>query len=172
MLQDRIKKNEEYFKSIEVHNGYLTMTVSFKDKWGVFPSPDEKIKVGESPNGVKNEWVYYGKYNEITVEDIFDLVEQTIEVNLEAALKIELMKEKIEELKNLFSQTPYSKLQTLTFNLHEDVKPKNKSRKANKRSKIEDNVINEESIISNEESLKSEINAIQNDEIIKTEVLA
>ena len=139
MLQDRIKKNEEYFKSIEIHNGYLTMTVTFKDKWGVFPSPDEKIKVGNSPNNIKNEWVYYGKYNEVTTDDIFDLVEQTIEVNLEAALKIELMKEKIEELKQLFSQTPFSRLQTLSFVLEDE--HKNKPKKANKRSKKEEKII-------------------------------
>jgi hypothetical protein len=172
-LQDRIKKNEGYFKSIEIHNGYLTMIVNFKPKWGVFPSPDEKIKVGNSPSGNKNEWVYYGKYDEVTVDDIFDLVEQTIDVNLEAALKIELMSEKIEELKKLFSETPYSKLQTLTFNISDtnNSKTKNKSKKANKRSKIEENDVNDVIIASKEEPLKSEINAIQNDEIVKIEVL-
>ena len=172
-LQHRIKKKEGYFKSIEIHNGYLTMIVNFKPKWGVFPSPDEKIKVGNSPSGVKDEWVYYGKYDEVTVDEIFDLVEQTIDVNLEAALKIELMKEKIDELKKLFAETPYSKLQTLTFNIEEistDIKSKNKSRKANKRSKIKDIVVNEESITNDLECLKSEINAIPEEEI-KVEVI-
>ena len=167
-LQDRIKKNEGYFKSIEIHNGYLTMIVNFKPKWGVFPSPDEKIKVGNSPSGIKDEWVYYGKYDEITVDEIFDLVEQTIDVNLEAALKIELMKEKIEELKKLFAETPYSKLQTLSFNIEDitnDIRYKNKSRKANKRSKIKDVTISEEIITNEKEPLKSEINAIIEDEI-------
>lgn len=167
-LQDRIKKNEGYFKSIEIHNGYLTMIVNFKPKWGVFPSPDEKIKVGNSPSGIKDEWVYYGKYDEVTVDEIFDLVEQTIDVNLEAALKIELMKEKIEELKKLFAETPYSKLQTLSFNIEDitnDIRYKNKSRKANKRSKIKDVTISEEIITNEKEPLKSEINAIIEDEI-------
>ena len=167
MLKDRIKKNEEYFKSIEIHNGYLTMTVQFKDKWGVFPSPDEKIKVGSSPNGKQNEWVYYGKYDEITSEDIFDLVEQTVEVNLEAALKIELLKKKIDELKSLFAKTPYSKLETLTFHLEDENKSKTKPKKQNKRHIKQENVINEESITNDETSLKTDLNdvKIENNEV-------
>jgi len=156
VLQDRIKNNEEYFKCIEVHNGYLTMTVECKPKWSVFPSPDEKVKVGNSPSGIDNEWVYYGKYDEITIDDLFDLVEQAVSVNKEAELKIVLMKEKITELQKIFADTPYEILKTLSFSL------KTKNKRQNKNHKKEDNIV--EDLSQNEETLV--------DEEVKTEVMS
>ena len=44
-LQERIKKNEVYFRGMEIVNNTAIIKVLYGEKWGAYPSPDEKIKV-------------------------------------------------------------------------------------------------------------------------------
>lgn len=114
MLQERINKISQYFRSMEMTNGVIIIKVQYNNKWGVYPSDDNKIKVAKSEE-TPNEWFYYGNFNDITVDDIFDLIENTIEMNLSAAAKLELLNSKFEELKNLFATESLERLSTLKF---------------------------------------------------------
>lgn len=114
MLQERINKISQYFRSMEMTNGIIIIKVQYNNKWGVYPSDDNKIKVAKSED-TPNEWFYYGNFNDITVDDIFDLIENTIEMNLSAAAKLELLNSKFEELKNLFATESLERLSTLKF---------------------------------------------------------
>lgn len=134
-IQDRIKNNAEYFRSIEMAGLYPIVRVWFPEKWGVFPSKDERIKITRSED-TANEWYYYTTDETVGLDDMFDLMEQTINVNLSAIAKVELLKVKIEELKHVFSEESLEKLQTLTFKF-EDVK---KNRRKAPRKKTIDTV--------------------------------
>lgn len=147
-LQERINKISEYFRGMEMTNGVLIIKVSYKDKWGVFPSNDEKIKVAKSEDSI-NEYFYYGDFYEISFDDIFDLIDNTIEMNLSAAAKIQLLSEKFEELKILFASESLQKLQTLKFTFDEKVISKPK-RKYTKRKKTE-NTMEETSNVETEQ---------------------
>lgn len=114
MLQERINKISQYFKSMEITNNTLIVRVKYNNKWGVYPSDDEKIKVTKSDDA-PNEWYYYGKVEDVTIDDIFDLIENTIEMNLSAAAKLELLNSKFEELKMLFASESLERLATLKF---------------------------------------------------------
>ena len=161
MLQDRIKKNSEYFRGMEITNGILIVKVLYKDKWGVYPSEDEKIKVAQSEE-TKNEWYYFGEFSEVTFDDVFDLIENTIEMNLTAAAKIELLNIKFEELKNLFAIKSLDELKTLYFGFNDVIKEHKPKRKYNRKKKVEkeinqdiiepiNNEITDDTIIINEE---------------------
>ena len=57
---------------------------------------------------------------------MFDLVEQTIKANQDIVLKLKLLKDKVEELKELFQNTPYDDLLNLQFVIKKPTKPKRK----------------------------------------------
>lgn len=149
-LQDRLKNNASYFRGMEVVNNLLIVKVQYQPKWGVFPSEDETIKVAKSEE-VPNEWFYYADYATVTIDDIFDLIESTVEMNLSAVAKIELLNAKFEELKLLFAAEPLEKLETLTFVMKE---PKIKRKTVNKKNKSEKNNIQEPIV---QEEIKSEL---------------
>jgi hypothetical protein len=67
---------------------------------------------------------------------MFDLVEQTIKANQDIVLKLKLLKDKVEELKELFQNTPYDDLLNLQFVIEKPTKPKRKYVK--KKVKVEE----------------------------------
>ena len=85
MLQDRINKIKEYFRGMEITNNTYIIKVAYKDKWGVFPSEDNNIKVCKSEDAI-NEFFYYANYTTVNIEDIFNLIEETIEMNISAEI--------------------------------------------------------------------------------------
>ena len=134
MLQENIKKIEEYFKGIEINDGMTVVRVLFKEKWGVYPSKDERIKVVNSKDN-PNEWMYYAKYDEVEMDEIFELISETIKMNVEAGLKIELLTQKFEELKNIFSSESLERLNTLEFIFTDKFAIKPKKRKYVRKNK-------------------------------------
>lgn len=129
-LQERIKKNEAYFRGMEIVNNTAIIKVLYGEKWGAYPSSDEKIKVAKSEE-VPNEWFYYSDYTYTVIDEIFDLIEETIEMNLSAIERLNLFNQKMEELKQLFADEPLSKLKALTFQFIEE--KRNKKKKTTKK---------------------------------------
>ena len=127
-----------YFRGIEMYNEALMVKVSYPDKWKAYPSNDGRIKV---TNGDGNDSLiyYYASSNDTTYDEIFDLVEQTIKENKDIVLKLQLLKDKVEELKELFSKSSYDELLTLRFEIGE-TRQKRKYTKRKKEDKIEENV--------------------------------
>lgn len=103
-----------YFKGAEMYNEALIVRVVYPQNWKAYPSSDGRIKVTPSDND-PNETYYYASMNESSYEEMFDLVEETVKANQEIALKLKLLREKGNELKELFSQLSYDELQTLEF---------------------------------------------------------
>ena len=160
MLQERIKKNEVYFRGMEIVNNTAIIKVLYGEKWGAYPSPDEKIKVAKSEE-VPNEWFYYSDYTYTVIDEIFDLIEETIDMNLSAIERLGLFNQKMEELKELFANEPLSKLKTLTFHFEEEKPKRNKKKKV---VKLEEPIV--------EEELQSEVVCkVENNEEINVEVV-
>ena len=122
MLQDEILKLGDYFRGIEYFNDALIVKVNFPARWQVYPSIDGNIKPAKSDNAV-GEYFYYGDMNKVSLDDIFGLIEETIEANKDAELKIQFLNEKVIELKELFKREPYERLSRLKFVI-EDTKKK------------------------------------------------
>jgi len=134
MLQDEILKISEYFQSIEYYGKALIVKVKFPQGWKVYPSDNGMVKPAKSDDGFI---FYYGDSEQgVTLEEVFDLINDTISTNKNVALKIELLKVKIEELKELFSTTPIESLYNLQFVIDE---PKKKAKKPRKKKSVEVN---------------------------------
>ena len=138
MLQDEIMKLGGYFRGIEYYNDALIVKVIFPTNWKVYPSSDESIKPASSDNS-NGEYYYYGNVNSVSLDDIFSLINETIEANRDAELKIQLLTSKIKELQELFKVTPYEEL--LTLNFYTDKKEKKPKRKYTKKKKAESDEI-------------------------------
>lgn len=140
-LQDRINGISKYFSGIEMYNGALIVKVVLPDKWNVSNSIDGTIKVAKSD--VKaNEYYYYANSEEHTYDDVFDLIEETIEVNETTILKLELLREKVYELREIFADETISfeKLKRLKFTFESPKKGKTKKNKTeNKEEEAIDN---------------------------------
>lgn len=130
MLQDRIVKISDYFKGIRVDGGLYIINVEYKNGWKAFGSSDGKIKAAQNENNL-NEWFYYTKMSDSNIDEIFDLIDETIEFNENIRKKIELLKSKVEELKALFDTESLDRLETLEFVFNEP-----KKKKKNKKTEL------------------------------------
>jgi len=141
-LQDRMNDMRQYFRGIDVYNDALMVKVALPRNWRYYSSADDRIKVAPSEDG-SDIVFFYADSNNTSYDEIFDFVEQTIKENEEITLKLTLLKEKVEELKDIFSNTPYEKLKTLSF-IFEDKKEEKPKRKYTKKKKVEKTDNNEE----------------------------
>lgn len=137
-LTDKINEMNPYFQRIEKYNDALICVVIFPKNWAVFNSDSGKIKVAPSDQKAY-EYFYYGDGNKVSLDDIFDFIKETIEVNQSLEEKAKLLVEKAKELQELFEVTPLEKLKTLKFAMEDVKKPKAK-RKYTKRKKVQENV--------------------------------
>lgn len=128
MLQDEIMKLGEYFRGIEYFNDALIVKVVFPTRWQVYPSIDGNIKPAKSDKET-GEYYYYGDMNKVSLDDIFGLIEETVDANKDAELKIQFLNDKINELKELFKREPYERLSRLKFIIEDEPKEKKAKRK-------------------------------------------
>ena len=133
-LQDRMNNMKSYFRGIEMYNEALMVKVVFPDKWKCYPSADGRIKVTESETEA-NVLFYYADSKDTTYDDMFDLIEETIKENEEINLKLLLLKQKVDELKELFSSRSYEELQTLEFTFVKSKKTPTKKKTTKKAEK-------------------------------------
>ena len=144
MLQDEIMKLGDYFRGIEYFNDALIVKVNFPPRWQVYPSIDGNIKPAKSDN-TTGEYYYYGDMNKVSLDDIFALINETIEANKDAESKIHLLNEKVIELKELFKRETFERLSNLKFVIEEPKQEKPK-RKYTRKKKAEE-VVAEDTII-------------------------
>jgi hypothetical protein len=150
-LQERIKKNEAYFRGMEIVNNTAIIKVLYGEKWGAYPSQDEHIKVAKSDD-VPNEWFYYADYTYTIIDEIFDLIEETINMNLSAIERLHLFNQKMEELKEIFANETLDKLKTIQFKFEEKKSKRKKSKKQNKQEiKTEEEIIVQDENVNFEE---------------------
>ena len=144
-LQDRMNEMRPYFRGIEMYNEALMVKVVYPSKWKAYPSDDGRIKVTPSETD-PNLTFYYADSKDTTYDEIFDLVEQTIKANQDILLKLQLLKDKVNELRELFQVTPYDDLVNLRFVFEKQEKPKRKYTKKKKSEKVAEEKNNSEEI--------------------------
>jgi hypothetical protein len=154
-LQDRMNDLKGYFRGIEMYNEALMVKVVMPANWKCYPSADGRIKVTPSDSD-PNLTYYFANSNDTSYEDIFDLIEETIKANQDIVLKLKLLKDKVEELKEVFSTHSYEELKTLEFSFSEAKKEKHK-RKYTKKKKEVDKPQEEPVEENNNEEVKEEV---------------
>lgn len=141
LIEEYIKELGNYFEGIERFNDALIVKVLFPEKWGVYSSPDKRIKPAKSENNPQ-EYFYYGNSNDVKLEEIFQLIIETKKMNESVVNKIKLLKEKIEELKIFFKDKDIEELETLQF-ITKKIKKKKKNNSKKKKDKPDSGIDNE-----------------------------
>ena len=164
-LQERMNDMKPYFRGIEMYNEALMVKVVYPTNWKAYPSSDGRIKVTPSDDGTLT--YYYADSKDTSYEEMFDLVEETIKANNDIVLKVKLLKDKVIELKELFSELSYDELTTLKF-VTEKVKTEKPKRKYTKKKK-ETEKPQEEPIATSEEEVATNENNEDMEELLKDE---
>lgn len=150
-LQERMNDMKPYFRGIEMYNEAIMVKVAYPNKWKAYPSEDGRIKITPSDSDPSLTY-YYADSKDTTYEEMFDLVEQTIKANQDIVLKLKLLRDKVEELKELFQNSAYEDLLNLQFVINKKSKRKYVKKKKSEENEPQKEVVNkeEEKIVDNE----------------------
>lgn len=124
-INEKIKNIGEYFKGMNVAEGFIYITVCFPDGWKISNRLEEKYDVKAIKT--ENETGYYFFTSmDVGFEKLFEAIEDTISFNQVALLKQQLFMEKIKELQIIFEDEPIEVLKTIDFK-YKKRKKKNES---------------------------------------------
>lgn len=148
MLEEKIEKLKNAWSVIRrSDDGRYLVGVTFPDGYGVYDSADGRIHVLDDTKGESRLYWYVAQDLSVTVNDVIEFIDNTVDANIEAIKKAKLYELKVKELRNFFADTDmsYSELEALTFKFKEEAKTKEqpaqiptidiKPKKANKTSK-------------------------------------
>ena len=135
--ENRLKKLNDYDVSFEIKQGYYHIALKYDDGWSVLDSDNENIYIQEK-NGFHH---YIASVDNVKMDDLFNIIDTTIEYNLDLQKKLILFKEKTEELQEIFSNEDYETLKTIEFKITKKEtkkktvkKPKKKTQEKPKRN--------------------------------------
>lgn len=101
---------------------YFVVFVNFQEDWTVFTNNDQTIageRVNDKSGAPTRQCVFYGKEDEVELDNIYDFIATTAQVNADAQQKKVLFDTKVRELKEIFEQNDLETLKGLEFVLPE-----------------------------------------------------
>lgn len=114
-IKNTLEALKPYFIGIRYLEGTPLVDVVFKEDWVV---PEDKLIKAIKGNEEVN---YYMIFSEVVgIDELLDFVSKTIKLNEEREKKHELLKHKINELKELFKINSLNKLKKLKFVLNDE----------------------------------------------------
>ena len=116
-LQKTLDALQPYVIGIRYLEGYPVVDAIFKDGWAL-PESDS-IKRVKGDEGL-NYYMLFSEKDGIGLDELLEYVDLVIKVNVEREKKHELLKEKVNELKELFKKTPLVKLKRLKFSFNDE----------------------------------------------------
>lgn len=144
-LQEKLIELSEYGVSFNVASGNFVIKIKYNSNWTIIQPDGNEIAFYRDEN---DDSVYYYVASVTTsIDKIFFAIDETIEYNRELELKVELFKEKMSELQEIFAQEPLDVLRTLEFKLK---KKKEKRKKEKVVKEKEDDINNIEEVSENE----------------------
>ena len=136
-IKERIERLGIYFNSMNVaaENNIIYVRVQFPKGWGCSELTEHNFNVTAVTDEIPGYFYFFANM-EVGFDKIFDAIEYNIQFNEEAQTKVTLLREKIEELKNIFENEDISVLKTLVFKY----KKKKVKTTATKRKVVEENL--------------------------------
>lgn len=120
-IQKTLDALQPYVIGIRYLEGLIAVDVIFKEGWVI---PDDKlVKKQKGPDDTINYYMLYSDVPNIGLDEILAYVENTIKLNLEKEKKYDLLKAKVDELKELFKKNTLAKLKNLRFTFDEVLVP-------------------------------------------------
>lgn len=116
-IQKTLDSLQPYVIGIRYVEGTPVVDVVFKEGWTV-PS-DNNVKMAKGDE-LMNYYMLFSDSPKIGLDDLLGYVERVIKLNLEKEKKHELLRQKVNELKEIFKKTPLTKLNRLKFTFAEE----------------------------------------------------
>lgn len=115
-IKKRIEKIGNYFNSMNLssENGIIYIRVHFPKGWGCSEVTEHNFNVKSVQDEIPGYFYFFADM-EIGFDKVFDAIEYNIQFNEEAQAKVRLLREKIEELKDIFENEDINILKTLEF---------------------------------------------------------
>lgn len=134
-FEKKLTELAKYGISFETYNGeYYHISVEFPEGWEILLPDNEYIHL-ENRGGVSH---YVGSIKDIKIDDIFKAIDLTVSYNKDLEMKLELFKEKTDELQKLFSTEKYEVLKTLEFKVKRLKEKKKITKKEEETNKEEE----------------------------------
>lgn len=132
---EMINRIKDYFVSMEMYEGRWVVVVRYNPQWTAYQSDDGRIKVSRDEKK-KDTWWYYATDKNVEIDEIINLICETIETNIEVVKKVELLKIKAKELKEIFANEKYSfsDLEKLMFVFAEETTTGGGEKKKNEKT--------------------------------------
>ncbi len=116
-IQKTLDSLQPYVIGIRYVEGVPVIDTVFKEGW-TLPDSD-KIKKAKGNDDI-NYYMIYSELENILVDDLLDYVNLTIKLNIEREKKHELLKVRVNELKEVFKKNTLEKLNRLKFNFGDE----------------------------------------------------
>lgn len=132
-ITERIETIREYFHSMNVaaENGIIYVLVQFPKGWGCSEVTEHNFNV-KAVRDENPEFYYFFANLSVGFDKVFDAIEYNIQFNLEAQAKVNLLRSKIDELRDIFEKEDIDTLKTLEFKYKQK---KNRTLKTKKQEK-------------------------------------
>ncbi len=117
-LQKTFQALQPYLVGIRYIESLPIVDTVFKDGWFL---PESKYIKKIKAEGEQNHFMLYSETDGIGLDEILQYLEATINANIEREKKVELLKIKVNELKEVFKNNSLVKLQSLKFAFEEDL---------------------------------------------------
>ena len=158
-IKERIEKIGKYFHSMNVasEDNVIYVRVMFPKGWGCSELTEYNYNVKAVADEIPGYFYFFADM-EIGFENIFNAIDFNIHFNEEAQAKVGLLREKIEELKNIFETEDIDTLKTLEFKYK-----KKKEKEKNTKNKIKNKINSADEVPTtniNETDYTSEIQTI------------
>ena len=134
-LQDILMKLQSYHVGCRVEDGNFLITLIYNDGWKIIPPENNKIDFGQE----KDITYYAAAINEVSFDEVFMSIKETIDYNIDLQRKVTLYKAKVDELQEIFANESLEKLRTITFVFDEKKKPKRKYVRKNVKQCVDKN---------------------------------
>jgi hypothetical protein len=121
-IQKTLDSLQPYVIGIRYVEGTPVVDTIFKEGWSLQEEPN--IKKAKGDDGL-NYYMIFSDVDGVGLDELLSYVERTIKLNQEREKKHDLLREKVNELKEVFKKNSLTKLNTLKFTFgEEDLVPK------------------------------------------------
>lgn len=116
-IQKTLDSLQPYVIGIRYQEGIPLVDALFKDGWTIIDDPKIKKIKG---NDEMNYYMIFSEANDVGLDELLGYVDRVIKNNLEREKKHELLRVKVNELKEIFKKNNLSTLRTLKFSFGEE----------------------------------------------------
>ena len=141
-LQERLVALAPYNAGFNIYDNQFVINITYVDNW-VVVEPDKDSDIMLTKDLANENLYYYIAPMSVSFDTIFDLVDMTINYNIELQEKVVFFKEKVNELKTLFANEDLESLRTLEFKLKKKKQTPPKKTVKKKAEKVEKKEVKE-----------------------------